>query len=477
MSALAAVEAPPIRAAVYCRISADATGDAAGVDRQETICRDLAAAHGWDVDAVIIDNDVSAYSGVTRPGYERLLTMVEQREVDAIAVYHADRLYRRPRDLERLVDVIERADVRVETAMSGAIDLSTATGRMVAKMLAVVNEHESARIGERVSAAHRSNAQQGRAHGGGRPFGYERGGAGELVVKPDEAELIVEAAHRILRGASLNSIVVDWNERGIPSVRGNRWRPNSLSKLLRSGRIAGLREQAGEVIGEGTWEPILDRPTWERLRARITHAPIGRRPKKNLLAGMVLCGVCGVPMTARSAGTGKYGQRAYACDRVTRAGCGSNSVKAEAVEAIVVDHVLGSLERVNLNEARTRYTAEASSTLVAEITEDQQMLDDLAADMGARRLSRSEWLSARGPIEERMTENRRRLEQVAVLGSFDDAVFDGLDDAGFKALDFDDKRAVIGLLVDRITVAKGKPGRTFDPSRVKVVPAGARKQP
>ncbi|HMT25754.1 MAG TPA: hypothetical protein PKA24_19475, partial [Microthrixaceae bacterium] len=35
--------------------------------------------------------------------------------------------------------------------------------------------------------------------------------------------------------------------------------------------------------------PILDRATWEQVCSRFTHAPIGRRPKVNLLAGMCRC--------------------------------------------------------------------------------------------------------------------------------------------------------------------------------------------
>jgi len=516
-AALAVVPALPIRAAVYARISLDQTGQSQGVDRQQATCRDIAEREGWDVVEVVTDNDVSAYSGITRPGYERLLTLIERREIDAVIAYHSDRLYRRPRDLERLVDVIERADVRVVTAMSGAVDLSTASGRMVAKMLAVVSEHESARIGERVSAKHRSNAEGGRAHGGGRAFGYGRveGRPGELVIVPEEAELVREAAERILRGSSLNGIVIDWNQRGIPTVKGNKWRPNSLSKLLRAGRIAGLREVDGDVLGDGAWEAILDRDTWERVRSRITHAPVGRRPKKALLAGMVVCkhtapcGVvkrdpktkdrvecewckkhapgdtCGARMRAVTGGNDKYRGRAYQCDEPIAHGCGSNAVKAakrrdeqgEAIESdppgvedIVVEHVLAALAGVNLAQERARRTVASSASLVASIAQDEQMLNDLYADLGARRIERAQLLAAEEPIRKRLVENRRALEQAATDSELDDTVFEGLTRDRWDELNFDQKRAVIRLFVDRIEIAKGRPGRNFDPSRVTIVP-------
>ena len=60
-----------MRAAIYTRISRDTTGEAAGVDRQLRACTELAKQLEWDVVTVFSDNDISAYSGRTRPGFEK----------------------------------------------------------------------------------------------------------------------------------------------------------------------------------------------------------------------------------------------------------------------------------------------------------------------------------------------------------------------------------------------------------------------
>ena len=478
MSALAAVPDLALRAAIYCRISADQSGDGEGVDRQEQACRELVEESGWDIAEIITDNDISAYSGKRRPGYERLLRLIESDQIDAVVAIHTDRLYRRPRDLERLVDALENHKITVRTVKSGEMDLSTATGRMVAKMLATVSEHESARIGERVADKHKSNAEKGRAHGGLAPFGYRREGPGELVIDPEQAALIVEAADKILRlNASLTSIVIEWNDRGVATQRGAHWRPNALSKVLRAGRIAGLRESHGEVIGEGTWEPILDRVTWERLRSKITHAPIGRRPRVNLLAGFVFCAECGTAMTSRSPGKPtdaegrkNYRKRSYACDKAKMGGCGSCAAVSERVEAIVVDHILGALERVNLQAVRARQVVASSSDLVGGIAVDEEMLVDLAADLGERRISRAEWMAAREPIDSRITEARLELEKMTQIGSMDDAAFDGVDEDRWGELNLEQRQAIVRLMISRVEIRKGRGGRSFDPSRVTIIP-------
>jgi DNA invertase Pin-like site-specific DNA recombinase len=97
----------PKRAAVYCRISSDPTGIRAGVDRQETDCRELAAKRGWEVSRVYVDNDISAYSGKPRPAYKDLLDDVKNGVVDALMVWHLDRLHRAPRELEEFFDVCD----------------------------------------------------------------------------------------------------------------------------------------------------------------------------------------------------------------------------------------------------------------------------------------------------------------------------------------------------------------------------------
>jgi len=292
---------------------------------------------------------------------QRLLDLLRRREIDVIVAYHPDRLYRRLADLVELTKVVASAGVEIRTVAAGHVDLNTASGRFTAQVLGAAAEHESARIGERVSAEHHQNAERCNAHGGGRSYGYWRVAQGQIEIVPEEAEVIREATTRVLGGQSLASIVVDFNERGISSAHGKKWRPGSLGMILRSGRITGLRESKGAVVGEANWEPILDRATWEQVCSRLTHAPIGRRPKVNLLAGMCRCAECGTVMAAVSERMDeqlKPGQRpprrTLLCDKANRHAFGSNTVEADYVGEVVVDYVLAALEHTDIATARAR---------------------------------------------------------------------------------------------------------------------------
>jgi site-specific DNA recombinase len=91
-----------IAAAIYCRISGDDADDdthkGAGVARQEEGFRALCKRRGWTVAEVIADNDISALSGHHRPGYTRLLHLMESGQVGAVVAYAPERLHRARRN-------------------------------------------------------------------------------------------------------------------------------------------------------------------------------------------------------------------------------------------------------------------------------------------------------------------------------------------------------------------------------------------
>ena len=192
-----------VRAAVYCRISDDRRGLGLGVQRQHQDCHELARRNGWQVTATFVDNDVSAYSGKPRPRYAALLQAVEAGEVDVIVAWDPDRLHRSPAELEGFITAVERAGVGVVTVQAGQWDLSTASGKLVARMLGSIARHESEHKSERVRRALEQNATAGRSHGRV-AYGWRRehgpDGAVREVIVPEQAAVIGRIADALLAG-------------------------------------------------------------------------------------------------------------------------------------------------------------------------------------------------------------------------------------------------------------------------------------
>jgi len=165
----------PLRAAIYCRISSDREELKLGIKRQEKDCRSLCNAEGWTVDDsdVYIDNDISAADpSKTRPASDRLVRAIRARKADVVVVAVEDRLHRQPAELEEFVAICGRAKMRLLASPRGgqtrlddpdALFLLRIKGNMAAREIDVLRR--------RVQRKHQELAEQGKYHGGRRPFG------------------------------------------------------------------------------------------------------------------------------------------------------------------------------------------------------------------------------------------------------------------------------------------------------------------
>ncbi len=89
------------RAAVYLRVSLDATGEQLAVTRQREDCLKMAADRGWTVTREYVDNSISASDRrKVRPAYDQLVADYEAGAFDGLICWDLDRLTRQPRQLE-----------------------------------------------------------------------------------------------------------------------------------------------------------------------------------------------------------------------------------------------------------------------------------------------------------------------------------------------------------------------------------------
>ena len=111
---------------IYGRLSDDPNGQAEAVtERQIPDCERKCSDEGWPVWKVLIDNDISAsrYTRKDRPAYAEALEAIRSGKVVRIVAWHLDRLYRRPKELEELIDLADSGAVTIST-LQGDYDLA-----------------------------------------------------------------------------------------------------------------------------------------------------------------------------------------------------------------------------------------------------------------------------------------------------------------------------------------------------------------
>lgn len=442
--------------AIYLRISDDREGEALGVARQREDCLALAERRGYTVTEVYEDNDLSAstLSRKKRPAYQRLLADARTGQFRVILAYTSSRLTRRPRELEDLIELVQRHGTRIEYVNSPSYDLNTADGRQVARMLAAGDAAEAERIGERTRRKLQQNAKEGKPHGGHRPFGWE---ADRLTVRESEAAVIREAARRILAGEPVRSVFRDFNDRGLYNASGKPWTHPTFRKCIVHARHGGIRMHNGQEMGQGNWPAIIPPETWRALvrtladPARV-HTP-GRAGRIHLLSGLARCGACGGPLRV---GQSK-GYESYRC-QMNHCVSRRRDYLEQYVEAVII----GRLSRPDAAALLLADNDGGERERAAEAAErTRQRLDDAAAGYASGLLTMRQLETINAQLRPELAALEAAStpppDRSATLGSLVGAID---VEAAWRALSPDARRTVVRLLLE-ITVDRARRGSGF----------------
>lgn len=470
-----------MRLGIYVRISKDPDGQSTSPARQEQDCRAFAELHGHEVVKTYSDIDISAYTGVDRPGYEELMADLEAGVLDGVLVWRLDRLTRNFDDLQRLWKLINGRGVTL-LAVRDSIDTSTASGVLILRNLVAIAEYESASISDRTRSAKAASARSGQPNKGGmRAFGYT---PDKLQLVPEEAAAIKEAAERLLAGQSLRSIAEDLNRRGIRTPRGKTWLPGTLAGVLVNPRIAGLRAYKGTIVADAAWPAIITREQHEKLVA-LRKDPTRRwvprgRPARHLLAGMVECARCGEraekdgERANRMVNRPEDGRDYYMCRKPPLGrGCGA-LVSGRQLDALVVERVFAALDSEEFTEA-LKGPRPADAEVARQLEQDEDQLRWLGREIGSDPLRRPAFLAAIAEVETRVRQNRARLareQRSRALAALPEDL-DQLQHLWEHVWTLDRKRALLDTLIEKVIVQPStlgsKTGRRFDRSRARIV--------
>lgn len=461
---------------IYARISSD-DGSALGVARQIDDCTAEAKRRGWPLAEVFTDNDVSATRSKRRPEYERLLSAIEARTIDALVVYDVDRLTRTPAELERFIDLADRHHVAL-ASIGGEVDLATPQGRLTARIKGSVARHEVEQMSRRLKRKFQENAKEGKPHGV-TPFGYRRGriiddqgrDAGyREVIDPAQAEAIRELYRMVIAGDSLRSLATYLNDKGFMTGRGNPFIGNVVGNMLRKPRYTGHRTVGKQIVGKGVWEPIISQDTYDQALAVLTTP--GRRHSrglepKYLLSGIALCGRegCGAalrPNIHKPRPDGKQRGPAYVCPD-----CMKLTRQMEPVDGLVNDFMVAYLTKFDLRSTAAEKPDALGAALDARdavLARMDTLADSFApGEMTPRQMVRiNEQLQAQLEAAER---DIRRLQPNRIL--------EGMTGPGAAAAwastTLERQRLIIRATV-KITILPSGPGVKFADDQVRFEP-------
>ncbi|WP_031494898.1 recombinase family protein [Bryobacter aggregatus] len=214
----------------YIRVSTDKQADkGVSLEAQEAKIRAMAAVQDLEVSEIIVDGGESAKS-LSRPGMDRLLSIVDRGEVDCVIIAKLDRLTRSVKDLATLLERFQKRNVGL-VSVSESLDTKSAAGRLVLNIMVSVSQWEREVIGERTRDAMRHKKLKGERIGA-IPFGSRLAADGKHLEEDEREQAMLQRIRNLkAAGLSLRAIAAELNSQGFRTRKGTAWQHTFVAAM------------------------------------------------------------------------------------------------------------------------------------------------------------------------------------------------------------------------------------------------------
>ena len=217
-----------MKAVAYTRVSTFAQAeDGVSLDAQAARIRAWAELNGYEFGGLFSDAGLSG-AKANRPGLAAALDAVGKG--DALVVYSLSRLARNTSHTLEIASELDKRGADL-VSLSEKIDTTTAAGKMVFRMLAVLSEFERDQLAERTKMAMSHMKAQGQRVGS-IPYGKRLADDG-VTLTDDDTEQETISLVRSLRhnGYTLTAIASELKARGF-QPKGKAWHPQTVKNIL-----------------------------------------------------------------------------------------------------------------------------------------------------------------------------------------------------------------------------------------------------
>ena len=271
----------------------------------------------WEYIGVYADEGISGTSTAKRPEFQRMLDDCEAGKIDIILTKSISRFARNTVDLLKTVRHLKELGIEVQFEKEGINSLSS-DGEVMLTLLASFAQEESISISNNVKWGIRKRMQAGLPYANGHMnvYGYRWEGD-EMVIVPEEAEVVRRIYQNFLNGKSRLETEKEFAAEGIKTRSGARWVDSNLRVILTNITYTGnmlyqkeyvtdpitkkAKKNHGELpqyYVENTHPAIIDKETFDYVQSEIARRKeLGCFANKaltlNCFSTKIKCGLCG----------------------------------------------------------------------------------------------------------------------------------------------------------------------------------------
>ena len=244
------------RVAVYARVSTALESQELSLESQKAAYqKKVNEAPNMALVNMYADEGITGTSARKRTQFLKMISDAETGKFDTIMTKSISRFARNTVECLQYVRKLKALGVTILFEKEG-IDTSTSMSEMLLTILAAFAQEESRSISENLKWGIRKRYEMGKGRWS-RLYGYDQDENKNVIVNPEEAEVVRMIFDQYRHGMSITDITEELNASGIQSPRGTSWSASTVQNMLQSEKYVGdMLLQMGQVA----WGPLTIAP-------------------------------------------------------------------------------------------------------------------------------------------------------------------------------------------------------------------------
>ena len=314
---------PKLRVAAYCRVSTDSDEQATSYDAQVEHYTELIQKNPeWEFAGIYADDGISGTNTKKREDFNRMIDDCEAGNIDMIITKSISRFARNTLDCLKYIRKLKEKNIPVFFEKE-AINTMDAKGEVLITIMASLAQQESQSLSQNVKLGLQFRYQSGQVQVNHNHFlGYTKDADGNLIIDPEQAEVVKRIYREYLEGYSMDRIAKGLEADGILTGAGKtKWWTSTINKILRNEKYIGdallqktyttdflnkTRVKNNGIVPqyyvEGNHEAIIPKDIFlrvqeELVRRRVVKTSANGKKRSyscnHCFAQIVICGECG----------------------------------------------------------------------------------------------------------------------------------------------------------------------------------------
>lgn len=316
-------EKPKLRVAAYCRVSTDTEEQATSYEAQIAHYTEYIQKNPeWEFAGVYADDGISGTNTKKRSEFNRMIEDCEAGNIDMIITKSISRFARNTLDCLKYIRQLKEKNIPVFFEKE-SINTMDAKGEVLITIMASLAQQESQSLSQNVKLGLQFRYQNGQVQVNHNHFlGYTKDENGNLIIDPDQAEVVKRIYREYLEGYSMDKIAKGLEADEILTGAGKtRWWSSTINKILRNEKYIGdallqktyttdflskTRVKNNGIVPqyyvEGNHEAIIPKDIFlrvqdELVRRRVVKTSANGKKRSyscnHCVAQIVICGDCG----------------------------------------------------------------------------------------------------------------------------------------------------------------------------------------